>query len=68
MIDFGPWLPDHPSLGHPGVLSLQNAFPAMSGYYGGGCGGSAYASNAVTNVGGSQGANSGEGSITITRV
>ena len=32
MIDFGPWLPDHPSLGHPGVLSLQNAFPAVRGF------------------------------------
>lgn len=32
MIDFGPWLPDHPSLGHPGVLTLSNAFPAIRGY------------------------------------
>ena len=32
MIDFGDWLPDHPSLGHPGVLTLENAFPAVRGF------------------------------------
>lgn len=32
MIPFGPWLPDHPSLGHPGVLELENAFPAARGF------------------------------------
>ena len=32
MIDFGDWLPDHPSLRHPGVLNLQNAFPAVRGF------------------------------------
>lgn len=67
MIDFGPWLPDHLSLGHPSTLHMQSAFPAVLGYYGGG-GGSAYTSNAVSNVGGSRGYNSGQGSITITRV
>lgn len=32
MVPFGPWLPDHPSLGHPGVLELENAFPASRGF------------------------------------
>ena len=31
MIPFGPWLPDQPSLGHPGVLELDNAFPGARG-------------------------------------
>lgn len=32
MIPFGPWLPDRPSLGHPGVVQLENAFPAARGF------------------------------------
>ena len=32
MIPFGPWLPDQPSLGHPGVLELDNAFPGARGF------------------------------------
>ncbi|MGA0335292.1 MAG: hypothetical protein ACO3LD_03480 [Luminiphilus sp.] len=32
MIDFGPWLPDLPSLNHPGVAQLTNGFPAIRGF------------------------------------
>ena len=31
MIDFGAWLPDQPSLGHPGIATLVNGFPSLRG-------------------------------------
>ena len=30
--DFGPWLPDQPSLNNPGVQVLLNGFPAARGF------------------------------------